>query len=219
MKQRDAIYIVVIVALFLILLKQCGSEKNSMELFNATQDTLVQYRDKYNRQVTNTTALVGTVKDLKKLNSSKDSTLRRLQQLVDRNTINATVISSVTSGSITTASTIIKHDTVRTDSLIEIFQVYKTSYHNRWEKFDVTAGRDSFDIQYKVFNDFDITERYERDGLFKPKKTIVSIRNNNPRTETLDIKNFTIRPKKQYKGVWLSVGVVAGAVGTFILVK
>lgn len=219
MNQRDIYFIIAIVALFLLLLKQCGISNENLALQNAAKDTLIQYRDKYNRQVTVTTALVGSVKDLKKLSSSKDSTLKRLQQLVDRKTIGATVISNVTSGAITAASNIIQHDTVRTDSMINVYPVYQTSYHNKWEKFYIRASRDSFDIQYKVFNDFDITWRYERDGLFKPKKTIVSILNHNPNTETLDMKNFTIGPPKQNRGIWLGVGVVAGIVGTFLFIR
>lgn len=190
------------------------------ELFDASQDTLHKFRNSFGQEETKTKLLYGTISDLKKLGSSKDSSIQKLLALVNKKTISATVLSTATSSTVTTSTAVSAKDTIRKDSLVYIYPEYKfnkgDTLKNKWEEIYATANKDSFHIKYKIFNEFDITQRYEKQGvkgkLFKQKIAMVNVINKNPKTETRELKSFAVAPPKQKKGIVFVAGVLVGII-------
>ena len=226
MKLYNFILTIICIFLAIFLFRSCKENEENIELFNASQDTLRQSRNELNQQVTKITIMQGQVKDLKRLNSSKDSTLKKLQALVDRKTNSATVIGTVThnsgsSGTVITFETPIHtHDisfsgkVCPCDSLIHdtIYPIYSTQWNERWSKGKIIANKDSIIRDVITFNEFSITEKWEREKWYKEKKLVLTIVNSNPQTETVELKTFRVTQKKGKKITWFSVGAIAGAV-------
>jgi len=200
----------------------------SKELFDASQDSLHKFRNSFGQEETKTKLLYGTISDLKKLDSSKDSSIQKLLALVNKKTISATVLSTATSITVSSSTAIVSKDTVRKDSLIYIYPKYKfnkgDTLKNKWEEIYATADKDSFNLHYKIFNEFNITHnRYEKQKvkgrLFKQKIPMVNVVNLNPKTETRELKAFAVEPPKQKKGIVFVAGVLLGIIIKQTLLK
>ena len=196
--------------------KGCNGKDDgiSQEMYDASQDSLHKTINSLGQEETKTKLLVGSVDDLKKLSSSKDSSIQRLIKLVNKKTISASVISNTTSN--TTSSATISHarDTIRgkgKDSLIYIYPEYTKRDSNKWEQIYAKANKDSFTINYKIFNEFAFKQEWEKQKvkgkLFKQKVAMAKITNLNPHTETRELKSFVVEPPKQKRlGIGASVG-------------
>lgn len=199
-----------ILAYFLFFDKGCNapidtSKYISKELYDASQDTLHKFRNKFGQEETKTKLLTGTVSDLKSLSASKDSSIQKLIRLVNKKTISATVLSSSTSGIVTASTTVSSADTVRKDSLIYVYPKYTLEpVVTKWDSMSATATKDSFKVQYKVFNEFEITQNYEKQKVkgkwFKQDVAMVNVKNLNPKTETRELKSFALAPPKKKQG-------------------
>lgn len=238
MKSYSFISTIVCIALAIFLFRGCKENQENNDLFNASQDTLRQYRNKNNEQVTKITIMQGQVKDLRRLNSSKDSSLKKLQALVDRKTNSATIIGTVThntgsSGTVITfnspgsntpndISLSGKTDKIcPCDSLIHdtIYPIYSTNWNERWSKGKIIANRDSIIRDVITFNEFSITEKWERQKWYKEKQPVMTITNSNPQTETVELKTFRVTPKKGKKLTWFGIGAVVSIVGERIILN
>lgn len=211
-----------ILILSLLLNKSCNKNKDYEgfeEMYNASMDSLHKERDKLGREKTTTALLYGDVESLKKLNASKDSTLAKLQKLVNKHTISATVFSTST-GNTVSSGTMVKTETiiVKGDSVF-IYPVYSTKFKNRWEDFDITADRDTFLISYKVFNEYEYKQEFKRQGFLKPRAPVVSVTNQNPNTETLELKSFAVKPDKRSRWKNIAIGAVAGLAAGYVIFK
>lgn len=187
------------------------------ELFDASQDSMHKFRNGLGQEETKTKLLYGSISDLKKLSASKDSSIQKLLKLVNKKTIGATVISNVTSSTVSSSTTVASKDTIRKDSLIYIYPVYtlKPSV-SKWDSVSAIASKDSFNVFYKVYNEFSIVQSFEKqkvDGrLFRKKTAIIKVTNLNPKTETRELKSFTVQPPKQKKGLIFTTGVLLGII-------
>lgn len=194
------------------------------ELFDASQDTLHKFRNSFGQEETKTKLLYGTISDLKKLSYSKDSSIQKLLALVNKKTISATVVSNTTSGTISSGTIVTGRDTVIKDSLIYIYPEYTLKPQiTKWDSISGKATKDTFQIFYKVFNEFEITQRYEKQKvkgkLFRQKVPMINITNLNPKTETRELKSFAVQPAKQKKGYVFIGGVLIGILAKQILLK
>jgi hypothetical protein len=211
MNKRDFIYIPLILICLFFLWKGCNKGDSLERMITAKDDSLHQTRNTLGQQKTTTTLLYGTISDFKKIHTSDSSQLGKLQKLVSRLTISATVLNTVTGNTFSSPTgTITSADTVKKDSLVYVYPEYTTDYTNRWERFKIKANKDSFDIQYKVFNEFDLMQTWKRNGIFKRKTCIAEITNLNPHTETLQYKTFTVQENKSNR---LRDGLIGVAVG------
>ncbi len=202
--------VLIVAVLICILWNGCNRKEELTDMFNAVNDTLRITRNDLNQEIAETNIIVGNFKDFKNLNASKDSTIAKLQGIVDKSTTSASVLNNSTGRVlIRQTDTLYAKDTVRIDSLIYIFPEYRISFKNKWEDFSIAASRDSFDIKYKVFNEFHIEQFDKKQGFLKPKIPTISVTNINPNTETLEMKTFTVATPKQKKGLWVGIG--AGA--------
>lgn len=223
-KYLTPILLVVIIVLTLFLQKSCNSVKQLSSIYAEASDSLHKTVNKLGQEQTTTLALIGSVSDLKKLNSSKDSAIKKLQQIVDKNTYNATVLASKTTSSSTSATVIyskplINNQTVRHDTIIDsvlVYPTYKTITKSRWDSVSAVANKDSFNINYTVYNEFDLKTEWQSQGLFKPKKCVASVLNNNPKTKTLEFKTFEFEAPKHRR--WTDWLIGAGAATVLFLI-
>ncbi|MGQ0829879.1 MAG: hypothetical protein ACT4ON_15950 [Bacteroidota bacterium] len=212
MNKRDFIYISLILICFFFLWNGCEKSDSFEKMIVVKEDSLQHTRNAMKQQITTTALLYGKINDFKKLRSSDSSTITKLQKLVNKLTISATYLKTVTDNNITSVTgTIVARDTIKKDSLIYIYPEYSTNYSNRYERFNAKANKDSFNIQYKVFNEFELVQKWKRNGIFKRKTPIAEITNLNPHTETLEYKTFTIQENKsnRLRDVLMSVAVSA----------
>lgn len=205
------LFIAVIVLAFSNM-RSCTNAREFGKLYNASAGELQTSRNNLGQEKATNALLYGEVSDLKKLNAGKDSTLSRLQELVNRKTISATVFNTITSSSVSSATVTEVYDTVFIDTCKALlYPRYTTNFENDWERFNITATKDSFDIDYSVFNRYEFKQEWERYGFLKTKKrAITGVLNLNPNTETKELQTFTVQCKCN-KTKWFVTGMATGA--------
>jgi hypothetical protein len=217
----NIIFALAIIALVAINIKTCGEKSDFEKLTFSQSDTIQSYINNNGQQVSTIAIMQGTVADFKKLNANKDSTIAHMQKLIDKPTISATVHGTVTGNSISSGSTITKYDTVHINDSIKVFPQYATKFKNKWENFDVTATKDSISIKYKLYNEFDYVVRYNKQKWYKARVPEITVTNLNPNTETVELKNFSVKPPKNQKLLVFLGGATVGTgstIGIIILV-
>lgn len=181
-------------------------------MYNAASDTLHQTRNELGQQLTTTSLLYGSVSDLKKLHAADSSALAHVQKMVDKLTLSATYLATATGNVINATPQIVEdRDTVWHDSVAYIYPEYKTAYENKWERFNIRSNRDSTIVDYMVFNEFELAQKWKKNGLFKRKTLEASILNLNPHTETKEYKTFTVKEDKGNRLRDIGIGILAGA--------
>lgn len=222
--------VLLFMSFFFFVRKGCNipvdeSKYISKELYDASEDTMRKYRNKFHEEVTTTKLLTGTVSDLKSLSSSKDSSIQKLLKIVNKKTLSATIISNSTSGTVTASSTVARADTVRKDSLIYIYPEYTLGpVVSRWDSIYGVANKNDFTVKYKVFNQFEVSHEYQKQKvkgkIFKKNIAMVQVKNLNPKTETRELKGFTFEaPKKRQGRAFVAGAIVAVIVQTIISLK
>ncbi len=207
------IYILIIFLCFIGMYNGCNENKEKQNLLNSVNDTLIKTINKLGQEKASTDLLLGTYKDFKAMHVADGSTIGKLQKLVDRLTISATYLSNATGNTfVSVTQPIVSGDTVKIDSILVLYPEYKTNYSNKWERFSITANKDSFAVDYKVFNEFNLVQAWKRNGIFKRKTPEVSILNLNPHTETKELKTFTVKEDKSNRLRDFLLGVLASAI-------
>lgn len=218
------------------LQSQLSVEKNNIE---ALSTDMVKYRDKWGSEVSEKQLILGTYKSLQAIHAADSSTIGQLQKLVNKNTLSATIIKNTTSGVLTGSTNVTfgnKPDSLRklTNPCDTVFPTYNavikdSSYLESkkrfvvWSSFKIASNRDSTHIDYKINNEFDITQEYKKEGRwpFKRKVPIVKIKNLNPHTETNEIASYVTQVPKTGKktAVIAGVSLVLGIIGGVLLAK
>jgi len=196
MNKREFIYIAIILTLAICVRKGCTeSERASTTatLLASTQDTLKKERNNLGQEKATTTLLYGSVKDLKSVHVSDSTALGKLQKIVDKLTISATYLSNVTSNVVSGSTVVSIHDTVYNNGTAYVFPTYKYSFKDKWQVISTIANKDSTHVAYKVYNEFELTQKWERSKWYKRKQPVASILNLNPHTETKEMKTFTVK--------------------------
>lgn len=227
LKYITGLLLAIIIALIILLQHSCNREGDLSNMLSQSKDTLHKVINKLGQELTTTMELNGSIGDLKKMNSQKDSTLKKLQDLVDKNTASATIIdnktissgSGKTSISIDPKGTIVKHDTISHIDSVFVYPTYKTNYKSSWDSVNIVAKKDSIKVNYVVYNEFEIKKEWVSKGFFKPKVLEIQVLNKNPNTVTLNLKSFTeAEPKKSHWIDWVIGGLIGGA-GVWLLHK
>lgn len=218
------ILVLSIIILILLLFKGCdkiGSLQNSLtQVTESANDTITRIKNKLGQEEAKTLVIQGTIEDLKLIHASDSSELGRLKNIVNKHTVSATTATTNTNNSISSATQIVYlHDTLEFPC-DTIFPEYITKYENKWEKFDVKAGKDSIKIDYTVFNEFSVVQEFEKKGNVFNRKYIpvLMITNNNPHTTTLNAKSFMLQPIKDKRWRYFAIGSFVGFLGTSIIV-
>lgn len=222
-KLYNILSIVILFALCFIIFRTCESKENAEKINEQNKDSLVAWRDKSGIEHSKISVLEGSVGDLKKLNSQKDSSLRKLQALVGKNTTSAIVLNTATtikgSGKTTVTSPgehQIIFDTVSLGDCPPRNPTYSTTINDAWLKGTIIATPDSFKYDLKSFNEFDIVETRKREKFWKEKTLKIEITNKNKNTETTGLKAWTEAHPKVRRGFIFVGGVIAGSAGTIL---
>jgi len=212
-KKTIALLIAGVVIAFL-LWKGCNSRTNYLEtkgLYESSQDTLKTSRNKLGQQEAKITVMTASKKkDFLKMKTD-DSTITKLQGLVKEyggKLAHASLMLNRTREQGTDVTEIIEADTVFTDSATFIYPVYRSEWEEKWSSGFIVASKDSIQRSIVVKNEFNITQGYEKEGFFKPKKLIITVKNLNPNTSTSELRTFTV--KKDKKKFSLGVGAMYG---------
>ncbi|OFY84121.1 MAG: hypothetical protein A3F72_19780 [Bacteroidetes bacterium RIFCSPLOWO2_12_FULL_35_15] len=171
MNKRDYFYTLLILVLCVCLRNSCIQSDSFEKMYKASSDTLKQTRNELGQQKTTTTLLYGSVKSFKNLHAIDSSALAKVQKMVDKLTISATYLATITGNNIKTSTGIVLiHDTIKgKDGISYVYPEYSTHYENKWERFIVIANKDTTKVDYKVFNEFELVQDWKRNGLFKRK--------------------------------------------------
>jgi hypothetical protein len=87
------------------------------------------------------------------------------------------------------------------------YPVYSSSFSDKHHSIEITASQDSTNYKLKIVNDFEISSSRKRSflGLGRT-KYFINVRSNNPYTDTLSLKNYTIDDKPSRLGFGLIGG-------------
>ncbi len=215
-KTLNIFLIIAIVVLVFFLFRSCSSEKEYKSLIDQKNDTLKTFINKDGQQVAVIALMQSSIEDFKKLNAGKDSSLKRLQKLVDAHTIVATIHDVQTSNTIVSNQvTVIAHDTIFKDSMAYVYPEYRDTISNKWEHFIMSATNKKFTLDYKLNNEFDYQIRYDRLKWYKPRVAEISATNLNPHTVTNELKSFAVIPPKGQKLIVFLSGIAIGSVASF----
>lgn len=204
-----------VIVLLFFLSRSCNSNKIDSALSLSIYDSLTIYRNAQGEQVAEISVLQTENKKQFLAIKSKDSSIIALQSLVKKtnNLLSATILKNATSNNVSGITTVYSRDTIRKDSVIYVFPEYTFARKNQWENIQVKANRDSTSLNYKVFNDFEITQSIKKKGLFKDAVTEITILNKNPYTETLALRSYSIKNQSNKK-LYLIIGALVG--GTIV---
>jgi len=198
--KEPRLLLLLIVLVLVIIQRECSRrDLVKQQDFNleALTDSVSVTKNKLGEVSYKVTALRSTNADLLKSISSKDTTIQRLQELVD---IYKSEVSD--GGTITVTETITVIDTVT-----EIVYLDSTSSFNFTDKWISLSG--SIEDQLLKFklatkDQLSIITGYEREGFLKLKrKPFAEITPASPYTKVVDIKSITIQNDNRYN--WLSV--------------
>lgn len=215
----SSILLNVIAVLVFFQVQSCRQRKEDYSLLQAKQTELEITRNAKNEEVAKRLVLVGSIDDIKNSMKSKyDSLINDLQAQLNKTTLSLTLIKNKTVTTHETASQVgLNSDTVRIDSFIYVYPEYKTSFSDKWEQYEIRAGKDSIHHSHVMYNYFTVEQKYVKQGLFKPNLIQLQITNSNPNTTTVDAQSFLIKPKKENKLFWHSLTFLAGFIGASVL--
>jgi hypothetical protein len=173
------------------------------------EDTLKVWVDKAGKyRAEKNTLEVYHYKDLLDL-KSKDASIVELQNTVKeykKRLVDASFVGSSTSIDITRETSVMHSDTMYVDSLVYIYPKYSSNYSDEWLNYSIDASRDSVRAKVQISNRLVISKVKKRQGLFKPKKTVVNIKNLSPYTKTTELEQFEVIEKKPKITIGLGVG-------------
>lgn len=190
--------IIVIIGLFLLLslmFRECSSrdkEISSKKLIEQLNDSLQSYRNREGKMVSKISSIeVDNISFFKQL-EVKDKTIKELQELVKKGTLNASIIKTQTKVDTVFKTTKIK-DTVNI--------TYETDFDMKgWVWGTVAMNKDTTALRLFTRDQYDITLSKEKDG------TYVNVINHNPFSTTQEVRSVYKLPKSKKWGLNVSAG-------------
>lgn len=217
---KDYFYIAAIIFLLFAWTNSCKNNDKNQELINAVNDTVLTYKNKQGLYESKISVLHASRKQLLSINAGKDSTIRKLQELVKKSgsgTTSATIHSGTTSGTISGNTISVSKDTIYKDSIAYIYPEYHYADSSKWHNFKITMCKDSTNLFYKINNQYSYITRYEKQkGFFSKKIPIVTVTNLNPYTTTTEIRTWQVPCHCNNKN-WLIGGFILGGGSVFAI--
>lgn len=219
----NIVSIVILLVLCFIIFRTCESKENAEKINEQNKDSLTTWRDKAGLAHAKISVLEGSERDLKKLNSQKDSSLRKLQALVGKNTTSAIVLNTATTikgkGKTTVTNPDEHHlifDTISLGDCPPCNPTYSTTINETWLTGTIVAKSDSTEYNLKSFTELNIVETRKREKFWKEKTLKIEVTSLNPKTQITGLKAWTEAHPKVRRGFIFVGGVVAGSVGTIL---
>lgn len=151
---------------------------------------------------------------------TKDSTINKLQKLVDKyknllNNGSATILSTETSMSLG-AKTIIR-DTVRDTIKKYFYPTYESELNGgKWVKGRFYADKDTVLFNIRFLNEYEIIQREDKQGWFKPSIPIIEVKNLNPYSVTKELKTYKVKVPNKRFGIGPNVGIGISGKGELV---
>lgn len=212
-----ALLIVLAIVLFLYS-RSCNradENQDEAEAYAQSLDSLRKIINAQGEEITATNVILADYNTIKFKLKTADSTVKKLQKIIDKHTTSATVLNTQTSINGTSGTTINKADTVYKDSLIYIYPVYETIWGEKWSRGKIVASKDSISRNIVSYDEYNIKQSYKKQpglkGFLKPRILEVEVTNKNPNTETTALKSFALEPDKKTRKRAFIAGIVAGA--------
>lgn len=188
-----------------VAMKSCNENRRDntelVSVIDAMNDTLEVSINTDSSKTARINAFETSRKTLLSLRS-KDSTIKALQKLVDKNTKSATVFNSNTNIKSNTKNTITSKDTIIKDSLIYIYPEYRSLVSmGKWVNGTAVSNKDGTVLDLQIRNEFNVVIKK------KDKKSVVEVTSMNPYSTLESVRSFTEIPKDVKRiGIGLHVG-------------
>lgn len=213
--------LVALAILFVLQWRTCN-RMHEAELTNtayeASNDSLHKEVNQKGQEITSTQLILADYNTLKNKLHVSDSTVKKLQQLITKKTISATVLNTNTTDNGTTSTTTIKTEIELRHDTVFVYPTYQSKWSERWSTGTITASKDSVSRSITLYNEYQINQSYERTGkgigkYFKQRTPMVEVTNINPYTTTTALKSYALAPDKRSKKRAFVAGILLGVAG------
>lgn len=213
----------VAIVMSLLLFKTCNKKdeyKTITDNYEASIDSLHKKINSQGQEITSTRLILSDYDIIKNKLHTADSTVKKLQQIIDKHTLSATVLNNQTKDKGTSSTTITKTETIIKNDTIYIYPTYSSNWNERWSKGIITASKDSITREIILFNEFEIKQSYQRQGdgigkYFRKRVPMIEVTNKNPNTQTTALKSFALQPDKKAKKRAFIAGIIIGVAGVY----
>lgn len=212
----------VIIIMVFLLLRGCQDKNYRIDeinsMYTAANSQILRYKTKTGLDSIRKMVLLGDVYTLKSMNAAGNKEIERLQRMVNKNTISATVIGTTTSGTASGNTTVSvppgssASDTAITPALLALIKKMSCSLKldtacfptytllgdtsDKWISLTGFANSKGFKLNYHVFNDYEITQEFKKEGKWYNRVNVpyITVTNLNPHTITTKIQSFAVAP-------------------------
>lgn len=196
-KYTTIIGIAVILILLFILRNANKSNTELTNVVSAVNEKMVQYRDKYGKEVTKREIIqTSRVNDFVNYKTN-DSLLMELQQQVKSF---KKQLKNNGSSTIYEGETKVDKSTVTNVYYIDSNYVYKSNFSDKWITYDIVSSKDSTKLDLKVENKYNVVIGEERVSLFK-RKPFATVTNYNPYSKIKDLRTYQVKTKNRKWGL------------------
>lgn len=215
---------IVVIILIITNIDSCKKQQAKEDAYEAMNDTIKQYRNKYNQEVTKRQIVeTYSVKQFLAMKTT-DSFLLALQKEVSsfkkelKKGGSVTVIDNDTDVNTNNETEVIGSDTIIINDTVWLYPIYFTDINDKgkWITGSIRASKDSIHSNIKVHNEYSIILGTEKDGLFK-RKPVATVTNKNPYTHTNNTVTYQVKApavKRIGIGVNTGYGVIPAPIST-----
>jgi len=224
-KYAQVILIIALLLMSYLYIKERDTRIEQETLVEATMDTLEVWRGKNGESIAKIQVLETSNKKAFLNLQTKDSSILELQELVriNKKLFNdakaaAAIIKTVTVIDTTTV-TVVTLDTISNTP------IYTANVKNKWYEAKTVATKDSTSIKLSTLHNLNLVIGSEWQGLFKKRKTVAIVQDDNPYSEIKDMRVYNVTQKKRrfvigpYVGMGLTGAEINWQVGLGLTLK
>lgn len=164
------------------------------------KQSLNTYKDIYERQV-------ATINEIELDKHTLKIEVAKIKDKYNLTFVKPSKVKSITSVKTETAERIITNTIVK---YIDSFAQYSSYDSTQWHVIKVLATIDSTFIHYKINNQYITTSANISPWYKSPQYKITTI-NLNPNTQTKEMINYKLKPKRAKRLIWFGLGLIAGS--------
>ena len=203
----NIVFIVIIIALSLLLIKGCRDKDVISNNYNAAIGEVSKYKDNNGRETSTIVALQADYHELQQMNDRLNGTIADLKKQVNKKS------ETVIIHEVHTRDTIFIETTVIDSSKCHL----QAHYNDEWAAIDVDINKDSAKVNYSVTNKFVHKQQWRRKNIFTTPVLEGSVMNLNPHTSTQEYISYK---KKAPKRTGVKVAIfIAGLVGGVMIAR
>lgn len=210
----------ILFALFLVLIGiWTGAKQYQKALLQSQANTagliagMQQYKNKMGQEISTKQSLILSNRELQSIHAADSSVIKQLQKIVNKNTQSALIVTVATTQTVAATTSVIPN---ATDSCKP---TYKSLHKDQYSEHRVTANADSTHIECIVYNQFDFTDEWHKEGALFHRRSVLEtkVKNKNTNTHTIGLQSYSRPIEKRKIWPWLIGGFVAGAGTTLYL--